>query len=680
MTKAVMNLSDNTSEKDRSNCPLCGAELTHGVDRCPGCGLDHSIIDRVGDQIEKKEEDVDELLEELDQQISQKLQNELRDEIGLNIYESVFGVEKDIDMTPQGPDSLKKNGIDLVYECGNCGSSIPRDANRCYNCNVVFEEETEDQLKSEFRHLIEEAKRRSEDVSLKGDSTLFLEQKMEEARDHAELGEYEEGLQKTIEVIKRCQRLNDFQDKLDNVWSKVSELKIDQARFERELENSKRHVERGKILEGISHLEDVKENVEQWKEKEKKKAGKKNKICSLKDNLNEVLEAAKELKASLDEIKGAISLAHSFSKEGKVDEALQVLEHAEQLGQKVLGRRIEDVVDQLKGNGKEKMIRYLRRATEEKEESNYVEAADWIKKAISVTSYVAGEDPLFRSKGASYMRKIPSGVSDLDAIIKGGLPTGSVVILSTEVGAGGVEFTYTSAAKLLRARNNPDDLHLILGDECEGSVLPNDVHYVTFSKDKEDLFDQVKASFNRDYYEVLENDLKVEDLSSSYFQQTMVPPSWTDDQEPGESLFSDDSDTDLLEKLVDFLEENAENNVIIIDSLTDLLTNSSIDNEKLVTIIKGMRRASKKWGGVIYLLLTKGIVEKSTEYLMVDSVDGVFSFEWSKNRRSSRRQRYLLVDKFMSVLPHLKREKIARFTAEVKDTDGYTVINYEKIR
>ncbi len=93
-----------------------------------------------------------------------------------------------------------------------------------------------------------------------------------------------------------------------------------------------------------------------------------------------------------------------------------------------------------------------------------------------------------------------------------------------------------------------------------------------------------------------------------------------------------------------------------------------------------MRRASKKWGGVIYLLLTKGIMDRSTEYLLIDSVDGVMSFEWSKSRHTSKRQRYMFLEKFMSVLPHLKREKIARFTAEVTDFAGYNVVNYEKIR
>ncbi|MGM0405172.1 MAG: RAD55 family ATPase [Thermoplasmatota archaeon] len=277
------------------------------------------------------------------------------------------------------------------------------------------------------------------------------------------------------------------------------------------------------------------------------------------------------------------------------------------------------------------------------------------------------------------MKKIPTGVSDLDSIIKGGLPAGSVVLLLTEIGAGGLEYLYTSSAKLLRVKKSPRDVSIILGDECKGSILPEEVYYITFSRSQQDILEEVKISFNQDYYDAIEEDLNFKDFSNSYFRRTMVPNSWTrENHQP--SLFGDESDSNILEDLVDFLEENAPGNMVVIDSLTDLLTNTSIENDKLVTVIKGMRRASKKWGGVIYLLLTKGIMDRSTEYLLIDSVDGVMSFEWSKSRHTSKRQRYMFLEKFMSVLPHLKREKIARFTAEVTDFAGYNVVNYEKIR
>ncbi len=276
------------------------------------------------------------------------------------------------------------------------------------------------------------------------------------------------------------------------------------------------------------------------------------------------------------------------------------------------------------------------------------------------------------------MKRIPSGISDLDSILRGGLPAGSVVLLFTEIGAGGLEFTYTASAKLLKVSETPEDLTLILGDECKKAILPENIHYLTFSRSKQDILEEIKMSFNQDYYDAINAGLNFKDLSESYFRRTMVPSSWTGGS--GSSIFSNNGGTDLLTELVEFLDTNAEGNIVIIDSLTDLLTNSNIDIEKLVTIVKGMRRASKSWGGIIYLILSKGIVDKRVEYLLTDSVDGVFSFEWSKSYRSSQRQRYMTVEKFMSVLPHLKREKIARFTAEVTNYAGYHVVNYEMIR
>ncbi len=277
------------------------------------------------------------------------------------------------------------------------------------------------------------------------------------------------------------------------------------------------------------------------------------------------------------------------------------------------------------------------------------------------------------------MKKIPTGISALDTIIKGGLPVGSVVLLLSEIGAGGQEFVYTSSAKLLMVKEDPSSLHLVLGDECKESILPEEIHHITFSRAKEDILEEIKNSFNQNYYDVIENSLNISDFSYPYFKRTMVPSAWTGNRNPS-SIFSGNSNSDLLKELVDFLENNSEDNVVVIDSLTDLLTNKSIDNDELITIIKGIRRASKKWGGLIYLLLSKEVIDKSMEYLIIDSVDGVFNFEWSKNIRSTIRQRYMTVEKFMSVLPHLRREKIARFNAEITDYSGYHVANYEMIR
>jgi len=65
--------------------------------------------------------------------------------------------------------------------------------------------------------------------------------------------------------------------------------------------------------------------------------------------------------------------------------------------------------------------------------------------------------------------------------------------------------------------------------------------------------------------------------------------------------------------------------------------------------------------------------------MVIDSVDGVLRFEWAKFHHTSKRQRYLYVEKFMSVLPHLDQERIARFATLITSQSGFVVINTERV-
>jgi len=65
--------------------------------------------------------------------------------------------------------------------------------------------------------------------------------------------------------------------------------------------------------------------------------------------------------------------------------------------------------------------------------------------------------------------------------------------------------------------------------------------------------------------------------------------------------------------------------------------------------------------------------------MIMDSVDGALMFQWSKLGISSRRQRYMHVEKFMSILPHLEKERVARFATTVTASNGLVVIDTERI-
>ena len=273
--------------------------------------------------------------------------------------------------------------------------------------------------------------------------------------------------------------------------------------------------------------------------------------------------------------------------------------------------------------------------------------------------------------------RVPTGVADFDSIIQGGMPMGSVVLLLGDVGGGGLEFALTSAAKIGIVKEFPDTRNFMLGDAGKGGILPEKMCYVTFSRSRDDVLREVKMSFNRDFYESLNTVLVFKDFSKDYFMHTVVPTSWVGSDQTG--LFSDKKQDGLLESLVDFLDANATRSMVIIDSLTDLVVSDSVDFQDLVALLKGIQRMAKKWGSVFYFVLTDEILDRKRQQMIIDSMDGVLKFEWAKFHHTSKRQRYLYVEKFMSVLPHLDQERIARFATLITSQSGFVVINTERV-
>jgi len=272
------------------------------------------------------------------------------------------------------------------------------------------------------------------------------------------------------------------------------------------------------------------------------------------------------------------------------------------------------------------------------------------------------------------VRKVPTGIADLDSIVDGGFPEGSLVLLLGDIGAGMQEYVYTAGSKIAIVHQHPELRRYFLGQACDDSVLPERICYATFSRSREAILQELGASFNGEFYYAFRDLALFKDFSGTYFRNSVVPSSWTQQ----ESAFGGPSEN-ILESLVTFLDENARGSLVVIDSLTDLVEGEAVEMRDLVTTVKGLQRASKDWGGVTYLLMTRGILEKRYEQMVIDSVDGCLTFEWRSYLNSSKRQRYMYVEKFTSVLPHLNREKIARFPTMVTSAQGLVVVYMERI-
>ncbi len=276
------------------------------------------------------------------------------------------------------------------------------------------------------------------------------------------------------------------------------------------------------------------------------------------------------------------------------------------------------------------------------------------------------------------MQRIPTGVNDLDGIIKGGVPAGSTVLLFGELGAGNIEFAYTSAAKLILAKIHPERKESLLGYTAKSALLPEKVIYITFSRSKEDILREIENAFSEEFHKAISENVEFKDFSGEYFKDSVVPSKWSGNPSVP-SFLSDSSERNLLESFANYIDSVGDKAMIIVDSLTDLLINEKINPKDVVMTIKALQRVSKKWNGVIYFLLARDVLDTRLERMILDSVDGVLSFTWSKQERSSRRQRYLYVEKFTSLFPHLGESKIARFVTMVTRDGGYIVINMERI-
>jgi hypothetical protein len=116
-----------------------------------------------------------------------------------------------------------------------------------------------------------------------------------------------------------------------------------------------------------------------------------------------------------------------------------------------------------------------------------------------------------------------------------------------------------------------------------------------------------------------------------------------------------------------------------VDSLTDLLVRKSVDPAELMALVKGLRRRAKSWGGLVYLILTRGVASAAIEQALVDSVDGVLSFAWQTSPHHSHRQRTMVIEKFLPVLARIPQEQQGRFVIKVSSVSGLVTTQYERV-
>ncbi|AGN02792.1 RecA-superfamily ATPase possibly involved in signal transduction [Salinarchaeum sp. Harcht-Bsk1] len=278
------------------------------------------------------------------------------------------------------------------------------------------------------------------------------------------------------------------------------------------------------------------------------------------------------------------------------------------------------------------------------------------------------------------MARVPFGVSRLDSMIGGGAPTGSTVLLASEVGAGGREFLYTTAAMSGLAHADEELFDLYYGD-LEGTArLPDSVQYLSFTDDRNAIVEEMEYTMDAELVDAATDAISFEDLSEEYFQLSQVPSDWYAGTTPDITALGDRHDRrDVLDAIGEYLTREGEGSLVVIDSVTDLISVASgeMDWTDITLLIKGLTKAAKKWGGMVVLLVTLETLEDTELGRLMEATDGTLLFEWETG--GSERARTMVVKQFRGVLSRLEEEEIIRFETEIHD-GGFDISDVRKIR
>ena len=278
------------------------------------------------------------------------------------------------------------------------------------------------------------------------------------------------------------------------------------------------------------------------------------------------------------------------------------------------------------------------------------------------------------------MDRIPFGIRRLDTTIGGGAPPGSVVLLSGHAGAGAREFMYTAAVMNGLAEGDRELFNLYYGGLDDRTTTPEEVHYISFTSDAGQVEREMSLAMDEEIVEESIGNVEFHDLSPEFFRLSPVPREWYADRTTNVSELGQSQDRKgVPEALGDRLTEHGAGNVVIIDSIADLVGANDADFsfEDIPVLLKGLSRAAHEWGGLILAHVNQETLDDQQHGQLVDAADGTLLFEWESG--GSARARTMVVQQFRGVLSRIEDEDIVRFETEIGDA-GFDISDVRKIR
>jgi len=276
---------------------------------------------------------------------------------------------------------------------------------------------------------------------------------------------------------------------------------------------------------------------------------------------------------------------------------------------------------------------------------------------------------------------MPTGITSFDPLVMGGFPAGSLVLMIADAGAGNTEFAYTSAANLFWLKNDParyssvkNQLQVYLPKEGYLKI-PDSICYISLAHSKDDILKELRYAFPPDFIKYWNGkNFFFKDFSS--FSSLAPTLEYEKDWSSAKGMKSDGK-LSLFRELISTLEFHAPNSLVIIDSLNRLIKACGLEWNDCVSFLEDLQKKSKKWEGLVYLLIGKGIIENTKEEEIIDIADGVLAFKWKEDGFINQQTMQMI--KFRGLMPRMAKENIVRFDISVTNTDGFAVTNVKRI-
>jgi len=276
------------------------------------------------------------------------------------------------------------------------------------------------------------------------------------------------------------------------------------------------------------------------------------------------------------------------------------------------------------------------------------------------------------------MERISLGIHRLDRLMGGGAPVGSVVLCSGEAGAGARSFVQTTAIMNALARTDPEAHDLYYGDLSASASLPDTVHYLTFTSSPEQVSWELKCMVDDQIHAAFEA-VTVHDFAARYFQPSPIPRDWYGEAAESIADLSSGEREGMLAGMGRLLSECAPGNIVVIDSLSDLVgaPGETVDWEDVVVMMRALARAALAWEALVLVHVDRETLDPTAHGRLVDAATGTLEFAWES--AGNERERTMIVRSFRGVLSEIEAQDIVQFETEITDA-GFGVSDVRKIR